>query len=472
MTISERYAETHSRRLDHPNLGDVAKTTYAKGTIVDFEETGEDDPIQVKSRVKVTGDFGESDYIPLFYHPKAEYWDEEKADPPVLATDFDEELGCFKQAWMSFRCGDEVAVMIQEGRPVAVVGFADGVPRVGEDIIGLQLSDEEKRYISVSKAQKSTIDGGDIANPYFTGGSYEIPSEGPDGLAYMLEETAEVASNDEALNYQKYGRNYGAGEYTSITYPNSKYYYKQQSLHDCRISVWPIPVGPIVVALYMSSLKPRTIKEWYRADTKLNGHGTAGETFTAGPYVSGAPLYVPDVAAFTLTCTDDGEWNQEDWDLWYNFWVVNIDSYGTPTGIPSWVEIASSDEPGDSDIEGDKYGMYYLEARAAIYTEELYDEILAAIGSIDPTDACGISVVGATLVFSSPDYEAGESISSEAPAALKTQLGLTYFLNDTYREFEFFEYEDHDCPDAINWFSRPHTKAELEAAGMWPAETA
>ena len=36
---------------------------------------------------------------------------------------------------MSFRCGDEVIVMLQDGVPVAVLGHADGVPRVGEDLI-------------------------------------------------------------------------------------------------------------------------------------------------------------------------------------------------------------------------------------------------------------------------------------------------------------------------------------------------
>lgn len=131
MEVIEKYPP--SRRLDHPDFGTVCKTSFAKGTITDFEKIS-DDPITVKSRVKVTGDFGESNYIPLFYHPKAQYWDGPLAAPPVLATDFDEELGAFKQAWMSFRVGDEVAVMLKEGIPVAVLGFADGGPRIGENI--------------------------------------------------------------------------------------------------------------------------------------------------------------------------------------------------------------------------------------------------------------------------------------------------------------------------------------------------
>lgn len=120
-----------SMRIDHPDFGDVSKTTYSKGVITDFEKI-QDDPIQVKSRVKVKIEGEEeSDYIPIFYHPKILYWDG-PGDPPVpLATDFNAEGKYFERAWMSFRGGDEVAVMLQKGTPVAVIGFADGVPRIG-----------------------------------------------------------------------------------------------------------------------------------------------------------------------------------------------------------------------------------------------------------------------------------------------------------------------------------------------------
>ena len=39
---------------------------------------------------------------------------------------------------MSFRCDDEVVVMLKDGEPAAVVGFADGVPRIGENLIRIK----------------------------------------------------------------------------------------------------------------------------------------------------------------------------------------------------------------------------------------------------------------------------------------------------------------------------------------------
>jgi len=83
LTIIEKYP--NSWRVDHPNYGDVAKTTYVVGKIIDFEVVSFY-RIRVKSMVKVSGDWGESDYLPLFYHPKAKFWD----DPPnaIMAQDF------------------------------------------------------------------------------------------------------------------------------------------------------------------------------------------------------------------------------------------------------------------------------------------------------------------------------------------------------------------------------------------------
>lgn len=130
LTIFEKYPD--SWRIDQPDFGDVSKTTYAKGVISDFKVDDPGDLIgTIHSQVKVMGDFGESDWIPLFYHPKAQYWDDDKAK----ATDFDQEKVDFARAWMSFRGDDEVAVMLKEGVPVAVLGFADGHPRIGEDIV-------------------------------------------------------------------------------------------------------------------------------------------------------------------------------------------------------------------------------------------------------------------------------------------------------------------------------------------------
>ena len=170
MDIFQKYPD--SRRMDHLDFADVAKTTFAKGVIGDGGD-GTDSffvtssiPIQVQSMVRVEGDaWGVSDFIPLFYHPKANYWNDQ---PPsgswgtstrlipnvvsiwdhfnffyhrpfrAVATDYvPGSPGYFERAWQSFRCGDEVAVMLQEGVPIAVVGHADGVPRVGEDLMNV-----------------------------------------------------------------------------------------------------------------------------------------------------------------------------------------------------------------------------------------------------------------------------------------------------------------------------------------------
>lgn len=175
MEVYEKYPL--SRRLDHPDFADVCKTTYAKGVITDFKKTN-DDPITVESMVKVSGDFGGSDYIPIFYHPKAKYWD----DPSIKATDFDEKTGAFKKAWMSFRCDDEVAVMLKEDKPVAVIGFTDGIPREGEDILKAKGSDIYRARVSIAEKYNSDT--------------------GPDGLDLRLNIEAELIkeqSGEESL---------------------------------------------------------------------------------------------------------------------------------------------------------------------------------------------------------------------------------------------------------------------------------
>ena len=69
LTVFEKYPD--SWRIDQPDSGDVSKTTYAKGVISDVQKD-RDDPMTATAQVKVTGDFGESDWLPLFFHPKAQ----------------------------------------------------------------------------------------------------------------------------------------------------------------------------------------------------------------------------------------------------------------------------------------------------------------------------------------------------------------------------------------------------------------
>jgi len=126
--------------MDHPNFGSVRRTSFAKGVITDFL-VEQENPFRVASMVKVrVGETETEDYIPLFYRPKEGYWDDDVQG--VKATDFDQERGCFKQAWQSFRVGDEVVVLLHENQPQAVLGFYDNVPRLGEDVCRVEYQDE------------------------------------------------------------------------------------------------------------------------------------------------------------------------------------------------------------------------------------------------------------------------------------------------------------------------------------------
>lgn len=465
--IVAKYAP--GKRLDFPDFGEVCKTTFSKGIITDFKKIS-DDPIAVESMVKVEVEgSGESDYIPLFYHPKEGYWDDEFADEPVLATDFDEETGAFKQAWQSFRVDDEVAVMLKEGTPIAVVGFADGVPRIGEDIFILEVTVpmegiDNPYYISVTNAQKTEIDEHwNISNP----AGWTTPDVGPDGKDLGIEKETEVATSSIGTFDQTQYRRWfgGSGSY-------NLYYVKRNSVYQCRISVWPIVVGPLLFAIYMSNMKGRVESWYYKIDWTKNGHGVEDEEYTAGPYISGAPLYVSDQDEFSSVCLGDGWWNKEDWDLWFNYWIVNVDTYGTPTGDIAWAfEDAPEAPSGGHSIYSDPYFWeMYCQINGGVYSQELYERVLSTIDSCgDPIEACGVSEDGATLVFSGPEFQSGELMITDPPEGMEIQLGITYFFGDLYGDGPGFYYEDNVCPDGITWKTRPHTKAELEAAGMWPA---
>ena len=97
-----------SFRLNLADFGVVSKTTFAKGTVSDFQKV-QDDPIQVQSLAKVKGAWGESDFIPLFWCPKKQYWDLTSHQ----AQDFNQANLYYENAWMSFRGGDEVIVLLE-----------------------------------------------------------------------------------------------------------------------------------------------------------------------------------------------------------------------------------------------------------------------------------------------------------------------------------------------------------------------
>ena len=139
LDIFEKYE--NSWRINHPDFVDVSRTPYAKGVITDFQirnpltsyygldaETA--DLLLAEAKVDLGGD-----YVPLFYHPKPQFWDGKDSSGEIiaLATAFDTAGKYFKRAWQSFQVGDEVEVMLKEGTPIAIMAFADGKPRIGED---------------------------------------------------------------------------------------------------------------------------------------------------------------------------------------------------------------------------------------------------------------------------------------------------------------------------------------------------
>lgn len=129
----------------------------------------------MQSLVKVTDDaWGESDFIPLFYAPKKQFWDL----PDHQATDFNQDGLYYENAWMSFQGGDEVQVLLEEGVPKAVLGFLKDGPRIGENVFKFTCKtfggQQRPDYWIQGNNQWKAYDGG---------------ATGPDGLNLHLTDT-------------------------------------------------------------------------------------------------------------------------------------------------------------------------------------------------------------------------------------------------------------------------------------------
>ena len=263
--VFSKYPDSY--RLDQPNFGDVSKTAFAKGVISDFKIDDPSDMIgTIQSQVKVTGGWGESDWIPLFYHPKAQYWD----DDNFKAIDFDQGKMIFKKTWMSFRCGDEVAVMVKAGTPVAVMGFADGVPRIGENILKVSFDTVAagENYLLWGFYGQGEPENYPVAGLNPSGGvlnPWNGEETGPDNLPLGLKtECPLVASGTVNTNRNGY---YIATDYFPYTDKQAPFGYFQQSGWEVTISgqgttnyirEWLIPCGPF---MYLISVLFTTQKE-------------------------------------------------------------------------------------------------------------------------------------------------------------------------------------------------------------------
>lgn len=244
-----------SMRLNHPDWEDVHRTVYAKGVITDFEQI-QNGPNSIKSKAKVNveidGELVEfDDYVPIFFHPRAQYWDDpESANPRTMATDFNLESKFFEHAWMSFRGGEEVAVMLCATeddptlRPFAVLGFVDGVPRIGELIFKINCPATyifinnyggSVTYPSMERSQHFRIKAPSsyqaLENLY---GDENEDMQGPDGNPLQLEKTITYINNGYKSFYYDLSEEI-PGLYTK-TY--EWYYYK-----------FLIDVGPFLIIL-------------------------------------------------------------------------------------------------------------------------------------------------------------------------------------------------------------------------------
>ena len=189
-----------SFRLNLADAKVVYENTEAKGTITEFQKDDSNPSVvKVKSMIKVQVEgYGESDYIPLWFCPQKKYWDtSEGADD---AQDFNQDGMYYENAWMSFRGGDEVKVLMQyddSGNPTpkAVMGFFDNIPLVGENSIKLFIQD---------------FDGGNKRNVYLplnTGINVSPdPEKGPDGISLNL--------TKEVLRFTDIAGDYGEESYT------------------------------------------------------------------------------------------------------------------------------------------------------------------------------------------------------------------------------------------------------------------
>lgn len=168
LTVNEKYPG--SFRLDHPDFGDVRKTTYATGVITEFKKLT-DDPLAVDSMVKVN--LG-GDFLPIFFCPKKQYWDslDDLGNLIVDSQSLDQVQKAYKKAWMSFRIDDEVVVMLRENEPFAVMGFNDSKPKIGEGVLKYESKTWGPYYAGIpfSSAQINNSDNG------------------PDGLSLGLKE--------------------------------------------------------------------------------------------------------------------------------------------------------------------------------------------------------------------------------------------------------------------------------------------
>ena len=495
-------------RINHADFQDVGQITYALGTISDVQ-TLQADPIVPTSLVKVTGDWGESDFIPLFYTPKKSYWDicpdwltlykSQDLNPDALTSQNVADF-YYKTAWTSFRPGDQVKVMLQAPAgggdlvPVAVLGFGDGVPRLGENIIKFDI-EGNKFYYTAFGAPGYTAYGG-LPGPgmEYSGGPTEpggtIPSgagpgysevnseNGPDGLDLkLLQPYSPTVGAIQTQGPKTYWQTLGSFGIITFWFRDGVYVQTGGSLSGpgvtfqawyvaafgkytvtyskIPVSFGPIPVGPVDFVLNYQAEK--TIITWdpniyYYAYTSPMG-GAGGVVLPSPPYnpipvvlqpigLAGSvyggygtyPVYDTDPLDWTIEgggsfdfegSVSPGPWPGGDSNSYdYSFPYAGTYPPGVPNQdfnigliIPYWAW------PGNYPPNPDYFRTSLRQP----------DGIQASIHGQPP--------VTQTLLL--PQAQ-----------GLVGFVGIGHWVNPT--------------ADTGTAYVRPHTKDELQAAGMWP----
>jgi len=417
-----------SVRLHHPDFGNVLETTFAKGTITDFELVTAD-PIKVNSKVKVQVEgMEESGFIPIFFHPKAQYWDDPGDPPsPISATDFNETEKYFERAWMSFRGGDEVVVMLHAGVPVRVIGFSDGVPRIGENII--------QRICEDLPVERQTCLLDCLNKEHYYDSDWI--TTGPDGEDLNLLQESEVVTDLDAEEEATWAPqtllpqvlDYNSPPQIETFYPDSEilaYQYLDGTcdwdgdeyiftctdftLLNSELSTTPyihayvtefaVIVGPILYLIQILSAIAKTKRRLFRWEGC--GYFGSGCSFAGADFLGGDP-----------------------------------DSY--------------TDQPDSAEVTT----ISTINIKAGIYTEDLLNSIKNA-SKLDPADQYA--------TFSAQADPEDDDWANDYP-------GMTTQTNFT----ENYDY-DEAYPlnlvlgNTFSYWTRPHTKVELQAASMWPIE--
>ncbi len=434
LTAFEKY--TDSYRLDHPDFVDVCATTFKKGVITDFQKV-QDDPIQVTSQVKV--DLG-GDFIPLFFCPKKQYWD----TAIHQAQDFNQDRKYYENAWMSLRVGDQVKVVLQKGVPVAVLAFGDGVPRIGEDVIKFVGAD------CISNPSPPPNYAAAPSGPVWVrcsllGQQYPNGDNGPDNLPLKLVQSAKCILSKKVSTDQyvigpgwEYSPPIGWLEnivitgwspvytfYTADTY-NYKVFDTETEQYHLNYYHYLIPVGAILY-LFQVIYGSLTAVLSYTYDTVC---------LNTGGYYIGYSKTQSEAAELALMIAQNQTQQQNDLTLVDNYIANQLNKY---LQLP---------DPGTAN---NPFQLVGLDMSAAPYSDDLYNNTKGVCPDITIEE-----IMEGNWKNIIEQYD---SFTHQTEFTLHLRLLETNFNCDP---------PFPSGGKGLTVTVRPHTKAELQAAGMWP----